>query len=238
VIKSLIYRDALKYITMKLVVVAVLLSVTISISGQTVSSSLPLNIDDSQRYLFYLHGALVSELGNNAINRGAPEWGPYEYTNILDSLKSEGYHVISEIRKRDVGNQYYVDKIIGQIDSLLSKGVGADKIILLGASSGWDIVLRVASKLKNEDLNFVIMGGCWPDSYKDYSSIELYGNFLSIIEKTDPHKTCGMIFTKRKRIKSYKEIELNTGLSHGFFYKGRRVWIEPIITWAMSRPKT
>jgi hypothetical protein len=219
---------------MKLIAVVVLLLQTVYVPVQAVSSPGPATIVDSQLYLFYLHGALITEMGNNATNRGAPEWGPYEYLNILDSLKTHGYNVISEIRKREVDNQFYVDKIARQIDSLLRKGVGADQIIVVGASSGWDITLRVSSKMQNEDLNFVIMGGCWPESYKDYRTIELYGNFLSIIEKTDPHKTCGMIFTKRKRIKGYKEIELNTGLSHGFFYKGRKDWIEPISEWVIS----
>jgi hypothetical protein len=223
---------------MKLIIVAILLLHNFSITGQTISSFLPVNISDSQRFLFYLHGGLISEMGNNAINRSAPEWGPYEYSNILDSLRSEGYNVISEIRRRGIDNGVFIDKIARQIDSLLKKGVGAGKIILVGASSGWDIVLRVSARLQNEDLNFVIMGGCWPDSYKEYSSIELHGNFLSIIERSDPHKTCGMMFRKGKRIKSFKEIELNTGLSHGFFYKGRRVWIEPIVTWALSNPKS
>ena len=37
------------------------------------------------------------------------------------------------------------------------------------------------------------MGGCWPETYKDYPNTELYGHFLSIIEATDPHGTCNMI---------------------------------------------
>ncbi|MHA4844955.1 hypothetical protein ACX0G7_12360 [Flavitalea antarctica] len=233
-----VFDDKLNGLTMNLMMVTVFLLAIFSGTGQTVASSLPLNINDSQRYLFYLHGGVVTELGNNAINSSAPEWGPYEYANILDSLKNEGYHVISEIRKKGLDNEFYVDKVAHQVDSLLRKQVPTDNIILLGASSGWDIVLRVASKLKNHDLNFVMMGGCWPDTHKDYSAMELYGNFLSIIEKTDTHKTCNMIFSKRKSIKSFKEIELNTGLSHGFFYKGRRVWIEPIIAWAKTSPKS
>ena len=222
---------------MKLMIVAMLLLHNVSLSGQTISSFLPANIADSQRFLFYLHGGLVSEIGNNAINRSAPEWGPYEYSNILDSLRGEGYNVISEIRRRGSNNQVFIDKIAGQIDTLFKNGVDAAKIILVGASSGWDIVLRVSSRLQNDNLNFVIMGGCWPDTYKEYRSIELYGNFLSIIERSDPHKTCGMIFRNRKRIKSFKEVELDTGLSHGFFYKGRKVWIEPIMAWAKTNPK-
>jgi hypothetical protein len=184
-----------------------------------------------QKYLFYFHGAVVTRLGDNAINSGAPEWGPYEYSNILDSLRVRGFNVISEIRREGVNDAFYVDQTIKQIDSLLRAGVNPDNIILLGASSGWNIVLQVSSKLRSNDIRFIIMGGCWTETYKDYINIELYGKFLSIIEATDPHGTCYKIFEGRKYISSYKEVTLNTGLSHGFFYKGRKVWIDPILDW-------
>jgi hypothetical protein len=35
----------------------------------------------------------------------------------------------------------------------------------------------------------------------------------------------------QKHISSYKEVMLNTGLNHGFFYKGRKDWIDPIVEW-------
>ena len=75
------------------------------------------------------------------------------------------------------------------------------------------------------------MGGCWPETYKDYLDIQLYGKFLSIIETSDPHGTCYRIFEKRKHLSSYREIKLNTGLSHGFIYKGYKEWIDPIVKW-------
>lgn len=55
--------------------------------AQIIASDIPLEINKKERYLFYLHGAVVTELGNNAINQSVPEWGPYEYLNILDSIK-------------------------------------------------------------------------------------------------------------------------------------------------------
>jgi len=75
------------------------------------------------------------------------------------------------------------------------------------------------------------MGGCWPDTYKDYQTLELYGHFLSIIEASDPHGTCSKIFEKRKQVKGYKEISLSMGLSHGFINKGYKEWIDPIVKW-------
>lgn len=199
--------------------------------GQSVGTGLPLKINKNDQYLFYLHGAVVTILGNNAINQGAPEWGPYEYLTILDSLSQCGFHVISENRKEGVEGNVYVHKIVAQLDTLFKAGVKPKNILLVGASAGWGIVLHVADQLKNNKMNYVLMGGCWAETYKEYEKLKLYGQFLSVIESSDPHGTCVKIFEGRKYIRSFKEIKLNTGLSHGFFYKGRKVWIDPIINW-------
>jgi hypothetical protein len=113
----------------------------------------------------------------------------------------------------------------------LKAGVKAKNIILVGASSGWEIILQADDLLKNKKLKYVVMGGCWPDTYKSFSSLQLYGKYLSIIETSDPHGTCASLFTTRNPVKNYKEVTLNTGLSHGFFYKGRKEWIDPIMEW-------
>lgn len=217
----------------KLRMIALILFVLLANSSgaQTIGTSLPQDIKTPESYLFYLHGGVVTVLGNNAINESVPEWGPYEYLNILDSLRIQGFNVISENRKEGIDDSIYVNRITAQIDSLSKTGVKAGKILVIGASAGWNIALHVSAKLKNKDIRYVIMGGCWPDTYKDYQGIELYGHFLSIIEKSDPHKTCSRIFDNRKQLSSFQEIELNTGLSHGFMYKGRKEWIDPIVGW-------
>lgn len=199
--------------------------------GQTISTNLPKNINKGEKYLFYLHGGVVTVLGNNAINQSVPEWGPYEYLNILDSLRKRGFNVISENRKEGVDDTIYTGKIAKQIHSLLKAGVRQENILLVGASAGGNIVLLVANKMKRNRMKFVIMGGCWPDTYKDYANLELYGKFLSIIETSDPHGTCNSIFEGRRHLSSYKEVKLNTGLSHGFLYKGHKEWIDPIVNW-------
>lgn len=203
--------------------------------GQIVSSSLPSKIGKSEKYLFYLHGGVVTVLGNNAINQSMPEWGPYEYLNILDSLRNRGFNIISENRKQGVDDSVYIDKMVKQIDTLLKAGVKPGNILVVGASAGWHIAIHASAKLKNTNLNYVIMGGCWPATYKDYVGIELYGHFLSIIETTDPHGTCSKIFENRKHFSSVKEIILNTGMSHGFFYKGYKHWIDPVVDWFYNK---
>ena len=200
------------------------------VHSQTVGSRLP-RIDASGEYLFYLHGGVVTNKGDGAINDSAPEWGPYEYTNILDSLKKHGFFVISERRMPQIDDSVYVLKIVRQIDTLLASGVSARNILVVGASAGGHIAFEVASRLRNANLKFAVLGACWPSTYKEYEKRELRGNFLSIVEKSDPHGTCSAIFQNRKHI-TFKEIFLDTNLSHGFLYKGHKQWIDPIIAWA------
>lgn len=196
--------------------------------GQTSAST---SIKPS-KYLFYFHGQVVTELGDNAINNGAPEWGRYEFSNILDSLRKRGFVVISEIRKKGIENEIYTAKTVRQIDSLLRMKVDPKNIILVGASAGTDIVLRVASRQKNDWINYVIMGGCRDYTFKDYENMGFSGRFLSITEKSDESRgTCLPLFNGKVDPKKLKEVQLNTGLDHGFFYKGRRDWIDPIMVW-------
>lgn len=209
----------------------ILLAVQTASFGQTIGSFLPKEISKTDKYLFYQHGGVVTVLGDNAINQSMPEWGPYEYTRILDSLRKRGFHVISEIRKEGVDDSAYTNKITSQIDTLLRAGVKPGNILVVGASAGWNITLRVSASVKHKQMSYVLMGGCWPDTYKDYNNLPITGKFLSIIEKTDPHGTCNSIFQGRKKITNYKEIILNTGRSHGFIYKGYREWIDPLVAW-------
>ena len=173
--------------------------------GQSISSSLPGKVSPSDQYLFYLHGGVVTVLGNNAINQSVPEWGPYEYSNILDSLRKRGFYIISENRKEGIDDSVYVHKIAKQIDSLFNAKVSPRNIVIVGASAGSNIAIHLSAKMKNDQLKYAIMGGCWPDTYKYCTNIELYGHFLSIIEFSDPHGTCSKIFEERKKISSFSE---------------------------------
>jgi hypothetical protein len=213
----------------------ILLFISSAVAGQTISPHLPKEIKRSENYLFYLHGGVVTALGNNAINQSVPEWGPYEYLNILDSLRARGFNVISENRKEGIDDSVYVNKIVSQVNSLLRAGVNTKNLLVIGASAGANIVIYTSAKLKSKEIKYVVMGGCWPNTYKIYQKVELYGNFLSIIETSDPHGTCFKIFENRKHLGSYREIKLNTGLSHGFIYKGHKEWIDPIVQWFNSK---
>jgi hypothetical protein len=153
---------------MRLVLILVLIS-SVAV-GQTVGIYLPDEFSRSDRFIFYQHGGVVTILDDNAINQSAPEWGPYEYRNILDSLSKRGFHVISENRKQHVDDSVYINRVVSQIDSLLKQKVKARNILVLGASAGWNITLHTSARLKNKDIRYVVMGGCWPDTIKNMSA--------------------------------------------------------------------
>jgi hypothetical protein len=225
---------------MRVVFTAFLILFTYAAVAQTVSASLPKSINGKGRYLFYLHGGVVTVRGDNAINSGAPEWGPYEYSNILDSLRKRGFYVISERRFESITDSSYAVKISRQVDSLLNAGVPVKSIVIVSASAGWSISYRVSALLKNASLRFVKMGGCREDDLKEVDHTELYGNFLSIIEKSDPHRSCKELFDRQKKIAGFKEVELNTGLNHGFFIRGgsiglTRLWNGSMISGRCSK---
>lgn len=209
--------------------------VTAFCEAQTIGKNLPAVINKNSRYLFYQHGAVVTLLGDNAINQSVPEWGPYQYSAILDSLSRRNFNVISERRQEGIADSVYANKIAAQIDSLLNAGVKVRNILILGASAGWNIALQVSAIVKNKKMKFAMMGGCWPQTYKDYEHFNLYGRFLSVIESSDPHGTCAKVFETRKQISDFTEYKLNTGLSHGFIYKGHREWIDPVVSWFEKR---
>src|SRR5688572_20334473 len=95
---------------MKLLIVLQIFVGSVAVA-QTVGGYLPRELKKSDNYLIYLHGGVVTVLGNNALNRSRLEWGPYQYLSILDSLRDRAFHVISENRREGVHDSLYADKI-------------------------------------------------------------------------------------------------------------------------------
>ena len=69
-----------------------------AITQGVVLTDLPEQIDPNPRYLFYLHGYIVESQNTRPVH---PEFGPYEYAQILNTFKESGFVVISEARKKD-----------------------------------------------------------------------------------------------------------------------------------------
>lgn len=186
-----------------------------------------------QRYLFYLHGKIVEDQGAHAVDT-VYGFGAYEYDNILDAFRTANFEVLSELREKDTDPVAYARKISGEVDHLLHNGVQPVHITIVGASKGAIIAMLASSFLKNKDLNFVLIAGCMDGILQQFPGIQFCGNILSIYESSDHMgKSCSEIKSQTSlAMPHYKEIELHTGLGHGFLYKPLAEWVAPAIRWA------
>lgn len=186
-----------------------------------------------QNIVFYLHGKIVENQGAHAIDT-IHGYGPYKYSDIIDSLKKRNFSVISAIRKPNTNVTSYAHSVANQIDSLLKNKVKPQNITVIGASKGSIIAMYVSTYLKNKAVNYVFMGACDDEVYTKCSDIRYYGNILSIYEKSDSSNggTCKKFVDRSKTTSRYREIELNTGLKHGFIFRPIQEWLDPATKWA------
>jgi D-alanyl-D-alanine carboxypeptidase len=187
------------------------------------------HILSAQHYVFFLHNKFIEE---NELNDAHPEYGKAEYDQILDFYTKENFIVISEKRARNTDGHLYAQKVAGQVDSLMAKGVRASEITVIGTSKGGYIAQFVSSILKDKDLNYVFIGSCGEEDITTHPEISYSGNILSIYEKSDVMLSCQNMKLKSVNIVGrFKEIELNTGLKHGFLFRALPQWLEPSAKW-------
>jgi len=192
------------------------------------------NIDNKQndeKYIFFLHNRFLE---TNEIDAIHPEYGRVEYKEILQKFKDNGFIALSEKRPTNVNAFDYAQIISRQIDSLLKDNVPAKSITVVGTSKGGYIAQYVSTIANNPDLNFVFIGSFRESDMEQIPDINWCGNVLNIYEMTDP---AGISALSRKKASSceiahYKDIELNTGLQHGFLFKALDAWMVPAMNWA------
>lgn len=187
--------------------------------------------ENNARYIFFLHNRFLEEHG---LDDAHPEFGRAEYKEILAEFEKNGLKVISEKRNGNVNAREYAFEIVNQIDSLISKGIEPKNITIVGTSKGGYIAQYVSTLANEAELNFVFVASFSESDLINIPDINYCGNILTIYEKSD---SFGVSAIKRKEdstceIKNFKEIELNTGMGHGFLFKPLKEWVEPTIKWA------
>lgn len=184
-----------------------------------------------ERYIFFLHNRFLEEHEFNELH---PEFGRTEYNEIIAEFENRGFKVITEKRNGNVNAREYAIRITSQIDSLIKNGAEPKKITVVGTSKGRYIAQYVSTLANNPNLNFVFIASFRNSDIENIPEINYCGNILTIYEKSDPF---GVSALERRKTSScgiinFKEIELNTGLGHGFLFKPLKDWIEPTIKWA------
>lgn len=210
-----------------------LLAITIvhQFSAAQVTTDVPETVDKNKLYVFYLHGAIVQYQGENAVS---PAYGKYMYRAIVDSLSNYGYHVISEVRPKNATVNTYAEKVATQVKTLISKGIPAKNIIVMGASMGGSIATKTAEILANKNVRFVVMGIC---SGSGDDNEKICGNFFSIYEASDGPGSCANTLKNKPCISGFKEIKLTMGNGHGFLYQPYKEWLHPLVHWINVTPE-
>ena len=191
-------------------------------------------VSTDERYLFFLHNRFLED---HELTEFHPEYGRTEYEEIIETFERNGFKVISEKRNGNVNARDYAGLIVTQINNLLSSGVSPNHITVVGTSKGGYIAQYVSTLAQNEDLNFVFIASFQNSDMARIPEIEYCGNILNIYEKSDPY---GVSAIARKddstcNISHFKELELNTGLGHGFLFKPLTEWIQPTVAWAYGK---
>ncbi|RXM50404.1 MULTISPECIES: alpha/beta hydrolase [unclassified Chryseobacterium] len=188
-----------------------------------------------KQYVFFLHNKFLED---HSVDEVHPKYGIVEYEKVLHQLKDSSNIILFEKRKRNTDPAVYALKIKKQIDQLIKKGIRAENITVVGTSQGGYIAQYVSYYQKNPELKFVFIGASFKDdSLEKDPDFRLYGKILSITEKSDDgHVPLSQEqrFIK-SNIKNFKEIELNTGLNHGFLFKALDEWIVPTKAWIDSK---
>src|SRR5262245_29152115 len=117
----------------------------------TILKEPPQTPDTKVKYLFYLHGRLIEEKG---IRPTDPQYGVYEYEQILDTFKQFGFTVISEARPKGTDVKDYASKTVNQVQGLLNAGVPPYQITVVGASKGAVIAMVASTLLRNREVKF------------------------------------------------------------------------------------
>jgi len=186
---------------------------------------------EHQEHLFFLHNRFLE---THELSDLHPEYGKVKYEQIIQAFEKENFKVISEIRNGNTDTQTYARRVSDQIEELISTGVPPHKITVVGTSKGGYIAQYVSTYLNQPNVNFVFVAAFQNSDIENFPEIDYCGNILTIYEKSDPF---GVSAIRRKEtstcnIKHFKEIELNTGLNHGFIFRPMEEWIQPCVKWA------
>jgi len=197
--------------------------------------SFPTEIDPSSQYMFYIHGKIIEDQGIPAVS---PEFGEYRYEEILKTLQSYGFEIISEQRPKNANGWEYAQITAKQVSELIEAGVPPSSITVVGASKGAAIAAVVSHLVGNPEVNYVLLGTCHPTLVEEWKQggLILSGNILAIYDFEDDEYSgsCEELFSlaEGKGLNHHVELILQVGTGHGILYQPLPEWVLPTVKWA------
>jgi hypothetical protein len=202
-------------------------AVPVTAQETPVLPSAPEDPDVSATYVFYLHGQII-ERGDRRPTH--PQFGVYEYDEVLRALGGSHRIVISEQRAAGTDVSEYAERTAREVRDLLASGVPPERITVVGFSKGGMIAIATSSLL-NEPINYVFLAACNRAVF-DNESYRVSGRVLSIFEESDEiGVSCAPLLERSLSVTTSKEVRISTGARHGAFYQPRSVWISEVLAW-------
>jgi dienelactone hydrolase len=196
-----------------------------------VLSELPETPDPDRRYIIYLHNLWLENRGPGVPH---PEFGDYEFEEILQALAEPGLTVIGEVRPRGADPHSTARRVADQVATLQNAGVPADQITVVGFSKGGAIAILASALIADDEVNFVFLAACggWLESTPN---LVPHGRLLSIRETSDEIvASCDGLFARVPPSTERHEITLSLGGGHGAFFRPHASWIQPVVRWAAA----
>lgn len=186
----------------------------------------------NMKHIFYLHGMIIETQGTNA---ESPEFGRYLYQDILDSLKGTGAVLHAVVRTADTDFEDFCRKTSGQIDELTEDGVKPGNITIIGAFKGAIIAMNIAN---SNAVNYVLLVANI-DRLEQENDWNLNGNILAIYESSDTiaGKDYQYWIDRSTHADRFEQLELHTGLNHGFLYRPIPECLNPVKNWMSNEKK-
>lgn len=180
--------------------------------------------------MFYSHGFIVEGTNPKPVDK-RNGWGEYDFPAVKQALSDPNHELIAYHRPSGTDPYEFSYKLAGDVRKLVKAGVEPENITLIGFSRGAFITAVTSHNLANVGVNTVLLAGCGRFVSDRYKNMSLYGRALSIYETTDRSSTCKKLEKRSPELKSFDEIAITTGLSHGAFYRPKDEWVKPIKHW-------
>lgn len=205
----------------------ILLAVFMPAHAGVIYTDVPESPEPTKIYLIYLHGRIIENSGPRPTDS---RYGLYDYPAVLEALSSRGAVVISAQRPPGTDMNKYAGVVVSQVEDMIDRGVPPGNIVVAGFSKGGGIATRVSSFLRRPQVRFVLLAAC--PGGPTASQIRLTGRVLSVYEASDTLAgSCKPLADQPEQPRSFKEIKISTGKSHGAFYTPLPTWVDPVLDW-------
>ncbi len=192
-----------------------------------VYDNFPDQIDPNGKYVFYSHGKIVEGKNTNPIS---PRWGEYDFPKVKTALSSDNYALIAYHRPKNTKPKEYSLKLSSDVKKLISLGVKAKNISLVGFSRGGEITILASNNLNNPELNIILLASC-ASFMQNKDTYKVVGNLSSIYETSDMVGSCQFLKNQSPDSSSFNEISISTGKEHGAFFTPILQWVKPVKKW-------